>query len=227
MVSLKVRVMEYEEESSEDDGEGSEAPKRDAREHMEAQLADQYEVEDGTRLCARLREYAFVLSPNGGVHSVMRSDACADGTDAPGEFPAVCPRPSSHPRIGRSRCCWINARSDPSAPYLDGVQKIDLERGTAASPVVTFGEGSYGGAPEFVPRVREGGTGEDGYDDDGYLIVMVYRSKEHRSDVIVLDARSMEEVCALELKGHVPFQFHGDWLPGYATFDDEDTKEGD
>jgi carotenoid cleavage dioxygenase-like enzyme len=172
---------------------------------LEEQFKDQYRVEDGTRLYTRLREYAFHLGQNGEVHSILDSDVCKDC--APCEFPVVN---NGWMPNQRRRYCWVNALSSSSVNYLDGVQKLDMEQGTAL-PVVSFGEGSFGGAPTFVPKE------EVTCEDDGYLIVTVYRSFEHRSDVVILNANTMDQLCVMELKEHVPFQFHSDFLPGFVA----------
>jgi carotenoid cleavage dioxygenase-like enzyme len=196
-ITLKVRIAEY-------------IPPN--RTKLEEQFKDQYRVKDGTRLYTRLREYSFHLGQNGAVHSVSDSDVCKDC--APCEFPIVnnCWMPNQ-----RRRYCWVNALSSSSVNYLDGVQKLDMEQGTAL-PVVSFGEGSFGGAPTFVPK--EDATCED----DGYLIVAVYRSLEHRSDVAILNARTMDQLCVMELKEHVPYQFHSEFLPGFVANMDMDSE---
>jgi all-trans-8'-apo-beta-carotenal 15,15'-oxygenase len=189
-ISLKVRVAEY-------------VPPD--RNKLEEQFREQYRVEDGTRLYTRLREYSFHLGNNGKVQSASDSDVCNDC--APCEFPALNNGWMSNQRL---RFCWVNALSSPSLNYLDGVQKLDMKDGTA-SQVVSFGQGSFGGAPTFIPK------DEASTEDDGYLIVTVYRSFEHRSDVVILNAKTMEQLCVMELREHVPYQFHSEFLSGFVA----------
>lgn len=172
---------------------------------LEQQFADQYSVEDGTRLYTTLREYTLHLDEtDGSVLSVSDKDVCESA--APCEFPAVN---TEWPSDERHQYCWTSALSSKSENYLNGIQKVDMEHATA-SPVMTFGEYSYAGPPAFVPK--ENATAED----DGYIITTVYRALKHRSDIVILDAATLKQLCTLELMDHVPYQFHGDFLPGFV-----------
>lgn len=62
----------------------------------------------------------------------------------------------------------------------------------------------YGGEPLFVPK--KGAVAED----DGYLLDLLM--EENRAEVLVLDAKSMIEVCRLHLPQRVPFGVHAVWL---------------
>jgi carotenoid cleavage dioxygenase-like enzyme len=66
------------------------------------------------------------------------------------------------------------------------------------------------GEPIFVPRHA---GAEEG---DGWLLVVVFRGEEQRSDLLVLDARNVERapVATVRLSHRVPFGFHGNWAPG-------------
>jgi len=61
----------------------------------------------------------------------------------------------------------------------------------------------------FVPR--PGGVDED----DGWLLVMVYRAATDTSDVVILDARAIDAgpVATVHLPRRVPAGFHGAWVP--------------
>jgi carotenoid cleavage dioxygenase len=41
----------------------------------------------------------------------------------------------------------------------------------------------------------------------------VYQAKRDRSDLMLLDAESMETLAAVHLPARVPHGFHGDWMP--------------
>jgi carotenoid cleavage dioxygenase len=58
----------------------------------------------------------------------------------------------------------------------------------------------------MVPR--PGGSAED----DGVLMGYVYRRAEDRSDLVMLDASTLELVAVVHLPGRVPQGFHGNWL---------------
>ena len=67
--------------------------------------------------------------------------------------------------------------------------------------------GDMPGEPVIVPRpyARE--------QDDAWLLSLVYRAGSRRSDLLVLDARSLGEIACLALPHHVPPGFHGSWVP--------------
>ncbi len=66
------------------------------------------------------------------------------------------------------------------------------------------------GEPIFVPRHA---GAEEG---DGWLLVVVYRGEQKRSDLLVLDARDVDRapIATVQLSHRVPFGFHGNWAPG-------------
>ena len=190
-ICLKVRVAEHEPLN---------------RIALEEQFADQYRF-TGDRVNSRLKEFTFHLDRDTGEGRFVSKQNVADDV-ALCEYPTVnaAYRPSK-----RRRFCWTNALSDPSMDWLNGIQKVDMEN-AVCSRVVTFGPGSYAGPPTFVPKEAMAA------EDDGFVLTHVYRSWEHRSDVVVLNAATLETICIMELRTHLPFQFHGDYVPGY-TFD--------
>lgn len=68
---------------------------------------------------------------------------------------------------------------------------------------IDYGD-QFGGEPLFVPRA--GAASED----DGYLMDLLMR--EHDAELLIVDARSMTEVCRLRLPQRVPFGVHAVWL---------------
>ena len=120
-----------------------------------------------------------------------------------------CEFPSVHPHwIGKeNRYIYLNVchTSTKNAP-LQAVMKLDKESGKrqlwSAAP------SGFPGEPVFVPhpnRIEE---------DDGWIISMVYDATIHRSYLIILDAKDIEqEIAKLYLKHHVPHGFHGNWTP--------------
>lgn len=89
-----------------------------------------------------------------------------------------------------------------AAPALLTGADVAVE-GWAAGPRCLFGE------PVFVPR--EGGLEED----DGWLLVVVYRTDEGTSDLCILDAKRVSEGPVATV--HFPFQLgyglHGSFTP--------------
>jgi carotenoid cleavage dioxygenase len=61
-----------------------------------------------------------------------------------------------------------------------------------------------------VPRAPGAAEGE------GFLLALVYRGGEGRSDLLVLDAGNVEgaPLATVKLPHRVPFGFHGNWAPG-------------
>ena len=122
-------------------------------------------------------------------------------SDIPGELPRIHPEYVGQPY----RFFWCSATSpDWKGPYLSGVSKVDTEtRNTVFrdfAPDLTS-------EPMFVPKpgsVRE---------DDGWLLITVYRSDAHRTDLLVLDAADLSTICRARLPHHESPGFHGTWVP--------------
>ena len=53
----------------------------------------------------------------------------------------------------------------------------------------------------------------DSAEDDGVLMGYVYDRSTDRSDLVLLDAETLEDVAAVHLPGRVPAGFHGNWAP--------------
>jgi all-trans-8'-apo-beta-carotenal 15,15'-oxygenase len=97
--------------------------------------------------------------------------------------------------------------------YLDtSVVKLDYQSGEAKSH--DFGEGNFAGEPIFVPQHPEAA------EDDGWLLTLVYSAAEHRSRLVVLDARDVEQdpIAEAHLHQHIPpGGFHGTFTPRIAA----------
>jgi all-trans-8'-apo-beta-carotenal 15,15'-oxygenase len=86
---------------------------------------------------------------------------------------------------------------------FNAIIKLDHERDVTAAH--DLGPGQVAGEPIFVPRAP------DSAEDDGWLLSVVYSASEHRSRLVVLDARDVEAepVAVAHLRHHVPLGFHG------------------
>ena len=121
-----------------------------------------------------------------------------------------CEFPSIHQeRVGRPyRYLYIGAAhaNTGNAP-LQAIIKIDLESGLrqfwSAAPRGFISE------PVFVPRPNSE------KEDDGWVLVLVYDATHHRSDVVILDARDLNQgpIARLHLLHHVPYGLHGNFTP--------------
>ncbi|MDA0339725.1 MAG: carotenoid oxygenase family protein, partial [Proteobacteria bacterium] len=84
--------------------------------------------------------------------------------------------------------------------------KYDREAGTYAD--IDFGVGRQGGEPVFAPSANPKS------EDDGYLMTYVYDANTDCSQLVIMDAASMdnEPVATVDLP-RVPSGFHGSWIP--------------
>ena len=65
------------------------------------------------------------------------------------------------------------------------------------------------GEPVFIPRESE----EELEEDDGYVLVQLYKLKEHRTEFVLLNAKNITQgpICRISLPHHLPFGFHGNF----------------
>ncbi len=68
-------------------------------------------------------------------------------------------------------------------------------------------EGDVTGEPVFVPASPDAPEGE------GYLLSVVYRARDNRSDLAFFDAQNLPDgpIATAELPHRVPYGFHGNW----------------
>jgi carotenoid cleavage dioxygenase len=85
------------------------------------------------------------------------------------------------------------------------VLKHDLV--TGATEGATFVSGASAGDFVLVPRA------DDAAEDDGVLMGFVHRPATDTSDLVLLDAGSLETVAEVHLPVRVPHGFHGNWVP--------------
>lgn len=62
--------------------------------------------------------------------------------------------------------------------------------------------------PTFIPR--KGARG-DAPEDFGYIASVLVNGREHRTEIVILDAANVSKgpICRLPLKGFVPHTLHG------------------
>jgi carotenoid cleavage dioxygenase-like enzyme len=91
---------------------------------------------------------------------------------------------------------------------LRSILRYDLQSG--ACQAHHEAEGDAINEPIFVPRSADSPEGE------GYLLSLVYRRQEDRSDLLILDAENLEQgpLATVRLPHRVPNGFHGNWRPG-------------
>jgi carotenoid cleavage dioxygenase len=116
------------------------------------------------------------------------------------EFPRVDER-----RYGRRHRFGYTAGLRSNVDAGDTVFKHDLVRGDTASRA--FGPGRAVSEFVFVPRDTEAA------EDDGVLMGFVYDAIAGRSDLVLLDAGSLDTVATVHLPARIPAGFHGNWVP--------------
>jgi carotenoid cleavage oxygenase len=83
--------------------------------------------------------------------------------------------------------------------------KHDLVAGR--SEVRSFGPAHRAGEFVFVP------SGADAAEDDGVLMGFVHDDASGRTDLVLLDAGTLEDVARVHVPARIPYGFHGNWIP--------------
>jgi carotenoid cleavage dioxygenase-like enzyme len=163
---------------------------------MQYETAPLFPNADGSRgLPARAQLARWTFDLSGKTDTITREYV----DDMAGEFPRFDER-----RAGLSyRHGYFAGSTRESEMKFDSIVHIDWATGKKV--VHTFAAGDMPGEPVFVPR----GPGEG----DGWLVAVVYRGNENRSDFVVFDAQDVAKgpVGSAALPRRVPFGFHGNW----------------
>lgn len=118
------------------------------------------------------------------------------------------------PRIDDSRTGrphrYVYAVEQPTDIEMRGIVKYDLSTGRVQQHAVRIGD--QNSEPVFVQR-----PGSD-TEDDGWLIVCVYRADTDSTDVVILAAQDIsgEPVATVHLPARIPAGFHGMWVAASA-----------
>ena len=117
------------------------------------------------------------------------------------ELPAI-----NEARTGRFNRYFF-ALEQPSSVEMRGVVRYDLHTGEIQHHLVAPGD--QNSEPVFV--ARPGGRAED----DGWLLVCVYRHASQTTEVRILDARDIAAapLATVALGRRIPAGFHGAWIP--------------
>jgi carotenoid cleavage dioxygenase-like enzyme len=170
----------------------------DVMQYPNAPLFPNADGSPGDPASAKLVRWTFDLAGNSDTIRQTQLD------DLAGEFPRFDER-----RAGLSyRHGYFAADThDTGKVMFNGIAHIDLKAGKRI--VHEFAEGDVPGEPIFVPR------GPHSVEGDGWLIALVYRGAEDRSDFAVFDATdiTMGPIGTVHLPRRVPFGFHGNWRP--------------
>ncbi len=84
--------------------------------------------------------------------------------------------------------------------FIDQLVKADVKKGESK---IWRERGVYPGEPIFVPRPHARS------EDDGVVMSVVLDGRRRASALVVLDAKSMQEIARASVPHHIPFGFHG------------------
>ena len=101
---------------------------------------------------------------------------------------------------------YLYAVEQPSTVEMRGLVRYDLHTGNTQHHRVAPGD--QNSEPIFVPR--PGATAED----DGWLLVSVYKQATHTNEIRILDATDIHAapVATIDLQRRIPAGFHGAWI---------------
>lgn len=150
---------------------------------------------------AKLVRWEFDLAANSSAVKETQLD------DLAGEFPRLDER-----RAGLSYRHGYYGCAEPGKrlPAFDSIGHVD--HATGRRTVRRFDAGDGVSEPIFVPRSADAAEG------DGFVLTLVYRAAENRSDLLILDAQAIdaEPLARIEIPVRVPYGFHGNWRPAAA-----------
>ncbi|GKA76682.1 9-cis-epoxycarotenoid dioxygenase [Tanacetum coccineum] len=90
-------------------------------------------------------------------------------------------------------------------PKVSGFAKVDLSTGDIKKFI--YGDEKYGGEPLYLPR--DNATDED----DGHILAFVHDEKAWKSELQIVNAKTMELEATVMLPSRVPYGFHGTFIP--------------
>jgi carotenoid cleavage dioxygenase-like enzyme len=135
-------------------------------------------------------------------------------SDFSGEFPHVDDR-----YIGRPYRHAFLQGTDPTQPYnpekagpIMGFffnTYMHLDMSTGESQTWWAGDTSSTQEPVFAPKSADAAEGE------GYVMGIVNRRAENRSDLVILDAQHMDEgpIATVKIPVRLKYGIHGNWVP--------------
>jgi len=153
---------------------------------------------DPEKANARLCEWEIDLAANS--NGIKRTYL----DDITGEFPRLDERRTG---LDYQHGYYAASTNKNGGDGFNSVVHHDLKTGSATR--FDLPEGDYTGEPVFVPRSESAGEGE------GYVVSLLYRGAENRSDLAVFDAENLSDgpLALANLPHRVPFGFHGNWRP--------------
>ncbi|KAK6932195.1 Carotenoid oxygenase [Dillenia turbinata] len=90
-------------------------------------------------------------------------------------------------------------------PKVSGFAKVDLQTGKVEK--FYYGENKYGGEPFFLPR-----NGNSDEEDDGYILAFVHDEKKWKSELEIVNSKTLKLEATVKLPSRVPYGFHGTFV---------------
>jgi all-trans-8'-apo-beta-carotenal 15,15'-oxygenase len=152
-----------------------------------------------------LLERCTIDLATGTLRSERLSERCC-------EFAMVNPR-----REGLfSRYAWMAvAERETGNDPLQAIKKLDLVSGERK--VWSAAPRGFVSEPVMVPRSAAATAstgGPEPAEDDGWVLCMVWNGARCASDLVILDAASLEELAVVELPLAIPYGLHGSFVDG-------------
>ena len=126
--------------------------------------------------------------------------------DSPAEFPRLDERFAGLTyRYGYTGGRW---GTPTDGGFFNAIFRYDHQ--TGRKQVCDFDSAGFPSEPVFVPRSAQSPEGQ------GFLLSVVYRQDENRSDLVILDAENIDHdpLATVKLPHRVPYGFHGNWGQG-------------
>ncbi len=116
------------------------------------------------------------------------------------EFPCVNPD-----HVGKKyQYAYVSGSANEGTWYSPfyGLTKIDVQN-KGNDKFWLPEEGHFGAEPIFVKAT------DAKKEDDGYVLMCVWNSKENKSYLAILDAENLEFICSVDLDHHLGYGLHG------------------
>ena len=170
----------------------------DVMQYANAPLFPNADGSPGKPSSAKLVRWTLDLADNSNVIKQTPLD------DLAGEFPRFDERRAG---LAYRHGYFAADTRDTGKVMFDGIAHFDAQTGN--SVVFKLPEGDVPGEPIFVPRRHDAGEG------DGWLLALVYRGSQDRSDLLVFDAGDVAKgpIGVAHVPRRVPYGFHGNWRP--------------